>query len=86
MESRVGPDMTEVRVLCIPLEINDGGGRRELFLICWPSFFYVLDFYVMNNIMFTCFDGGTCNIFGIVMHVLCFFALFNVICYVLLKK
>ena len=32
MESRVGPDMTEVRVLCIPLEINDGGGRLPYIL------------------------------------------------------
>ena len=24
--NRVGPDMAEVRVLCIPLEINDRGG------------------------------------------------------------
>ena len=29
MESRVGPDMTEVRVLCIPLVINDGGGMMR---------------------------------------------------------
>ena len=29
MEWRVGPDMTEVRVLCIPLKINDGGGRVD---------------------------------------------------------
>ena len=31
MEWRIGPDMTEVRVLCIPLEINDGGGSLLLF-------------------------------------------------------
>ena len=27
MEWIIGPDVTEVRVLCIPLKINDGGGR-----------------------------------------------------------
>ena len=29
MEWRVGPDMTEVRVLCIPLEIDDGCGKEQ---------------------------------------------------------
>ena len=46
MESRAGPDMTEVRVLCVPLKINDGvGGNRILlsrFFVgkqCFLSFF-----------------------------------------------
>ena len=29
MEWRVGPDMTEVRVLCFPLKVNDGGGSVD---------------------------------------------------------
>ena len=37
MESRVGPDMTEVRVLCIPLKINDGGGSTRPTKSCLPG-------------------------------------------------
>ena len=36
MVGRVGPDMTEVRVLCIPMEINDGGGSKvNSYVLFW---------------------------------------------------
>ena len=39
LERRVGPDMTEVRALCIPLKINDGGGMLSTWTNMGP--FYI---------------------------------------------
>ena len=37
--------MTEVRVLCIPLKINDGGGRRYLFFV----FLFFVNMWILSQ-------------------------------------